>query len=184
MTDAAAIATALEPLFGPADVPNRHRVKAKVSGGPAEIIKGRRPTPIAIAQNLRQEVDEWRAAEYGGASETSRELLFHWFRQDHEVVASEGRAQPFAYYFCQREAVETLIYLYEVRGSANALGLNRRVRRHRRRTSCPRSQPRRRPLGSVRVQDRDRRRKDEGDESRNRLELLPLAAGTRLDASS
>ena len=64
MTDAAAVAAALEPLFGPADVPNRHRVKAEKAGGPAEIIKGRRPTPITIAQNLRQEVDDWRAADY------------------------------------------------------------------------------------------------------------------------
>src|SRR5205823_13502912 len=75
VTDAAAVAAALEPLFGPADIPNRHRVKAKVSGAPAEVIKGRRPTSIAIAQNLRQEVDDWRAADYAGASDTSRELL-------------------------------------------------------------------------------------------------------------
>ena len=33
MTDKSAAAAALEPLFGPADVPNRHRVKAKKEGG-------------------------------------------------------------------------------------------------------------------------------------------------------
>ncbi|MEK6250700.1 MAG: DEAD/DEAH box helicase family protein [Actinomycetota bacterium] len=123
MTDAAAVAAALEPLFGPADVPNRHRAKAKKAGAPAEIIKGRRPTSIAIAQNLRQELADWREANYAGASDTSRELLFHWFHQDHEVAGAEGTAQPFSYYFCQREAIETLIYLYEVRGLRTLSGL-------------------------------------------------------------
>ena len=60
MTDAAAVAAALEPLFGPADVPNRHRVKGKRPGARSRDHQGRRPTPIAIAQNLRQEVDDWR----------------------------------------------------------------------------------------------------------------------------
>jgi type III restriction enzyme len=115
MPDASAVAAALEPLFGPAEVPNRHRTKAKKAGAAAEVVKGRRPTPIAIAQNLRQEVADWREADYAGASDTSRELLFHWFHQDHEVARSEATTQPFAYYFCQREAIETLVYLYEVR---------------------------------------------------------------------
>lgn len=123
MSDAASVAAALEPLFGPADVPNRHRVKAKTAGAPAEVIKGRRPTSIAIAQNLRQGVDDWRDADYAGASDTSRELLFHWFHQDHEVAGAEGTAQPFAYYFNQRESIETLIYLYEVRGLRTLSGL-------------------------------------------------------------
>jgi type III restriction enzyme len=83
---------------------------------------GRRPTPIGIAQKLRQDVDDWRRAEYAGASDTSRELLFHWFHQDHEIAGSDG-PQPFAYYFCQREAIETLIYLYEVRELKTLSGL-------------------------------------------------------------
>jgi len=112
----AALASALEPLFGPADIPIRHRSKAKSAGGPAEVIKGRRPTSIGIAQHLRQEVADWRDADYAGASDTSRELLFQWFHQSHEVAGADGVAQPFSYYFCQREAIETLVYLYEVRG--------------------------------------------------------------------
>ena len=123
MADAATVAAALEPLFGPADVPNRHRVKAQKAGAPAEVIKGRRPSSIAIAQNLRQEMDDWRLADYAGASSTSRELLFHWFHQDHEVVAADGTPQPFAYYYCQREAIEALIYLYEVRALRTLSGL-------------------------------------------------------------
>ncbi len=115
MPDEAAVAAALEPLFGPSEAPNRHRAKAKTPKAPAQVVKGRRPTPIGIAQNLRREVADWREAEYAGASDTSRELLFHWFHQDHQVVAPDGTPQPFAYYFNQREAIETLIYLYEVR---------------------------------------------------------------------
>jgi type III restriction enzyme len=52
---------------------------------------------------------------YAGASDTSRTLLQHWFAHDHVVTGADGTEQPFSYYFCQREAVETLIYLYEVR---------------------------------------------------------------------
>ena len=106
----------LEPLFGPSDIPTHHRVGSKIPGGPAEVKKGRRPSPITIVQNLRRHVSEWREAQYGGASDTSIELLNHWFGRDHHVTASTGESIPFSYYFCQREAIETLIYLYEVRG--------------------------------------------------------------------
>lgn len=114
---------ALEPLFGPADIPSRHRVRSKERGAPAEIVNGRRPSPIAIVQRLREEVATWRQTEYAGASDTTRELLYHWFHTDHLVAGAGGGAAPsgtdgatFSYYFCQREAIETLVYLYEVRG--------------------------------------------------------------------
>lgn len=110
------LATALEPLFAPTDVPNRHRTRAKLEGSPAQIVAGRRPTPVTIAQNLRPQLTEWREADYAGVSDTSRALLFHWFGQDHELVDANGDAHPFAYYFCQREAIESLIYLHECRG--------------------------------------------------------------------
>ena len=116
MTDAVINPKALEPLFGPSDVPTHHRVRAKAPGGPAEVIKGRRPSPITIAHNLRRHVAEWREAHYGGASDTTIELLNHWFHRDHQVRTKDGDVIPFSYYFCQREAIETLIYLYEVRG--------------------------------------------------------------------
>src|SRR5215208_5362405 len=97
---------ALEPLFGPADIPDRHRTRAKTEGSAAQLVPGRRPTPITVAQNLRREVGEWREAEYAGVSQTSRELLLHWFAQEHEVTVARGQSHPFAYYFCQREAIE------------------------------------------------------------------------------
>ncbi len=52
-----------------------------------------------------------------GASDISRELLHHWFQRDHLVTLGDGSQLPFRYYFCQREAIETLIYLYKVRGA-------------------------------------------------------------------
>ncbi len=106
----------LEPLFGPSDIPTHHRVRSKTKGAPAEVIKGRRPSPITIALGLRRAVSEWREAQYGGASDTTIELLQHWFLRDHEVSDPVGDPVPFAYYFCQREAIETFIYLHEVRG--------------------------------------------------------------------
>lgn len=116
MGDAAINLGALEPLFGPSEPPNRHRVRAKVAGEPAEVVNGRRPSPIEIAQNLRRDVADWRSAFYGGASDTTVELLSYWFHRDHDIRVASGDRIPFAYYFCQREAIETLVYLYEVRG--------------------------------------------------------------------
>lgn len=59
---------------------------------------------------LRQKVAEWRAAEYKGATDTTRELLNWWFATDHRL--HDGRR--FEYHRSQREAIETLIYVYEV----------------------------------------------------------------------
>jgi type III restriction enzyme len=106
---------AVEPLFGPDEEPNQHRARAQ-GNQPALVKKGRRPSKIAVAQTLRSYVKSWREADYPGASDTTRELLHHWFGRDHLIEASGGLCVPFRYYFCQREAMETLIYLYEVRG--------------------------------------------------------------------
>lgn len=105
---------ALEPLFGPAEYPAAHRQRAP-DGGPAEIVTGRRPSPIPMVRRIRGEVDDWRAAMYAGASDTTRTLLQHWFLQEHIVPTADGNERPFTYYFLQREAIETLVYLYEVR---------------------------------------------------------------------
>src|SRR5438552_3454160 len=123
MPDAIVNPGALEPLFGPGDIPTHHRIRAKTPGAKAEVVNGRRPTPITIAQNLRRDVADWREAQYGGASDTSIELLHHWFGSDHEITGPDGARLPFCYYFCQREAIETLVYLYEVRGIRTLSGL-------------------------------------------------------------
>lgn len=68
-----------------------------------------------MVNNLRAAVREWREAFYIGASDTTIQLLNHWFNRAHRKITPDGEEFEFRYYFCQREAVETLIYLKEVR---------------------------------------------------------------------
>jgi type III restriction enzyme len=72
---------------------------------------GRRPSNLLLIENIRREVDNWRDDGYPGASEITLQLFRYWFEEDHEV---EGFPAPFRYHFCQREAIETLIYIAEV----------------------------------------------------------------------
>lgn len=118
MSDATAASrlSALEPLFEPWEAPNSHRGTAKSTGAPAEILRGRRPSPLGIVQSLRRLVTEWRDLGYPGASSTTRQLFSHWFERGHELGAAGGGRTEFRYYFCQREAVETFVYLHEIRG--------------------------------------------------------------------
>jgi type III restriction enzyme len=67
-------------------------------------------TSAACVPAIRAAVAEWRLARYKGATATSRLLLNYWFGTDHRLP--DGRA--FRWYDSQREAVETLIYLFEV----------------------------------------------------------------------
>ena len=115
-SDAIVNVAALEPLYKPHEEPLFHRIRAKRDGEPAQIIKGRRPTQITIAQSLRHFVSQWRQNDYPGASDTTRELLSYWFERSHLISQGDGNQFPFQYYFCQRESIETIIYLYEVRG--------------------------------------------------------------------
>ena len=108
-------ASALEPLFEPWEEPTAHRVRNPKAGQPAIVEKRRRPSPLAIIQNLRSEVRQWREAFYIDASDTTRELLGHWFERSHRMTTPAGDDFEFRYYFCQREAIESLIYLHEVR---------------------------------------------------------------------
>ena len=114
---------ALEPLFMPWEFPNAHRQRADRDGDAPKIINRRRPTQITIANNLRATVRDFRDSNYAGVSETSRELLNYWFESDHSVTLKDGISIPFKYYFCQREAIETFIYLYELRGIRNLSAL-------------------------------------------------------------
>src|SRR3989338_1246257 len=65
---------------------------------------------------LRKEIKSWREKNYEGASATSKALLNWWFKTEHTTFDSKGIAVPFRYYFAQREAVETVIWLYDVAG--------------------------------------------------------------------
>ena len=68
-----------------------------------------------LVHTLRQEVKKWRDSNYEGVSDTSRALLAWWFQTEHPMETSDGMVN-FQYYFAQREAIETIIYLYEVVG--------------------------------------------------------------------
>ena len=64
-----------------------------------------------LVDKIRRGVKEWRESGYAGASATSRALLRWWFETPHPT-ADGGE---FRYYFAQREAVETIVWLYEVK---------------------------------------------------------------------
>lgn len=85
-----------------------------------EDTSGRRPTKLLLVPNIRDEVDVWRDDGYKGASEVSLRLFEYWFHEDHEI---NGFDVPFRYYFCQREAIETLIWLMEIAGQQDAKAL-------------------------------------------------------------
>jgi type III restriction enzyme len=68
-----------------------------------------------LVANIREEVTAWRAKGYPGASGTSRDLLRWWFETDHWSEQADGTQSQFRYYFAQREAVETVVWLFDVR---------------------------------------------------------------------
>jgi len=71
--------------------------------------------PPLVAE-LRRKVKEFRDSGYVGAAGTSRSLLNWWFNTPHLLPKADGTMQDFQYYFAQREALETLVYLYDVVG--------------------------------------------------------------------
>ncbi|MGA7383832.1 MAG: DEAD/DEAH box helicase family protein [Methylocella sp.] len=62
-----------------------------------------------LVPGIREKVKAWREGGYNGISDTTRILLNYWFCTDHRLA----NGHKFAYHYFQREAVETLIYLYE-----------------------------------------------------------------------
>jgi type III restriction enzyme len=99
----------------------RYRASAKqVKGGVAGVV-GKEATLFQdmtaaeeqlnqFVNNLREEVREWREAGYPGAAIVTGRLLEWWFAREEERASLHQR-----FFFCQREAVETVVYLYEVR---------------------------------------------------------------------
>ena len=69
--------------------------------------------PPLVAE-LRKQVKAWRDMNYLGASETSKALLAWWFKEEHILYNADGSSYAFRYYFSQREALETIVWLYEV----------------------------------------------------------------------
>jgi len=85
----------------------------------------RQPSKAYLVPALRKMVDDWRGEpdnpSYEGISETSRRLLEYWFLEDHQ----NPDGSPFKFYWCQREAMETLIYCYEVVKARDLIALAR-----------------------------------------------------------
>jgi len=99
--------------------PTRHWVESSANSRTLKIVDGRRPAayevfdtrnntrrsePLDQVNRIRERVDGWRAADYPGVTSVTRDLLAHW----HDRAARE---HPF--YFCQLEAIETLIWRVE-----------------------------------------------------------------------
>jgi type III restriction enzyme len=78
---------------------------------------GRRPSRLLLVPKIRAAVDAWREGGYEGASEVTQRLFEYWFEEDHDIP---GFGVPFRYYFCQREAIETLVWLVEIAGQRDA----------------------------------------------------------------
>jgi len=63
-----------------------------------------------LVHKVRHAVRKWREEGYQGVSETSKNLLHFWF----DSKPAEETERRWRYYFAQREAIESIIYLYEV----------------------------------------------------------------------
>jgi len=69
-----------------------------------------------LVSQLRKKVEGFRDGGYMGAAVTSRSLLNWWFNTSHLLPKTDGTMAEFEYYFAQREALETIIYLYDIVG--------------------------------------------------------------------
>ena len=78
-----------------------------------------------LVPQLRHKVKEWRDSGYTGATDTSKSLLNWWFNTPHLLSQADGNMAEFQYYFAQREALETIIYLYDVAGVKDKYDLMR-----------------------------------------------------------
>jgi len=91
--------------------------KARESQGEQGELLTARVTTAPCVPAIRKAVREWRHAKYKGATDTTKTLFNYWFATDHRLPYGGF----FRYYYAQREALETLAWLYEVQ----------QVRRHR-----------------------------------------------------
>nr|VFJ42674.1 MAG: type III restriction enzyme [Candidatus Kentron sp. FW] len=78
-----------------------------------------------LVSGLRREVQAFRDGDYAGAAETSRALLSWWFETPHWLPQYNGPDVEFRYFFAQREALETLVYLVDVVGVKDKFDLMR-----------------------------------------------------------
>lgn len=72
---------------------------------------------LPLVNLLRDDVRRWRESRYENATPVTKQLLAHWLRED----------RPRRLFFCQREAVETAIYLTEILASGKRPRWNPRL---------------------------------------------------------
>ena len=65
----------------------------------------KRTVGLPLVNRIRERVDEWREADYPGVTSVTRQLLNHW--------RDDQTSRQYAFYFCQLEAIETLIWHVE-----------------------------------------------------------------------
>jgi len=82
----------------------------KKASGQGDLLRVDTTTAPAVPL-IREAVGKWREGNYRGISDTTRILLTHWFPRDGH---RRRGVTVFKYHPFQREAIETLIYLYEV----------------------------------------------------------------------
>lgn len=83
---------------------------------------GNRPTQfveLELANMIRPRVKAWRDKEYPNVTSVTKKLLDHWNRFDQEEFEQTGRR----YFWCQLEAIETIIWLTEAPDSEK-VGIN------------------------------------------------------------
>jgi hypothetical protein len=78
-----------------------------------------------LVPTLRKEVKAWRDRGYDGACETSKSLLRWWFVEQHLLPNADTTLHEFKYFFAQREALETIVYLIDVVGVKDKYDLMR-----------------------------------------------------------
>ena len=104
-------------INSPYECPTRHWVQGV--GGALSMLSGRRPAgyeifdtrnntkrtaELDLVNRIRERVDAWRAADYPGITTVTRRLIEHW---------RDNSARLLPFYFCQIEAIETLIWSVE-----------------------------------------------------------------------
>lgn len=97
--------------------PEQHWQEGKASR--LEVVQGRRPASyevfdarnntrrveeLELVNTIRKRVDQWRDAGWPGITIVTRKLLEHWH---------DDTARQYPFYFCQLEAIETLIWWVE-----------------------------------------------------------------------
>jgi type III restriction enzyme len=84
--------------------------KKSTSNADQESFLEPRARTAPVVPKMRQLVRAWRSNGYKGCTATTKQLLNHWFMTDHR----QASGLPFRYHDSQREAIETLIYVFEI----------------------------------------------------------------------